>query len=141
MQKFIYIFLVFLSLSKNAYTKNQPQLPEVILFYNSLYPCLNCPQIKQQITDIITQNYSPFTFYFKTIDLKNYPHYTNIFNLSPPLNLVLISYYDGFYNGYKKLPYSILNQNDIISLSNLITTSINDFFNLLPINYQKISNY
>lgn len=132
--------LALLVLSKSAFSNPPKNSSQIILFYNSLSPCSNCQQITQQIIQIISQNYTPKDFQFYLINLKYQPHYINLYHLSSPLNLVLISYYDGFYNGYKKINYSILNQQDIISLSKNLKSSINNFFNLPTINYQKISN-
>ena len=124
-------------LYQELYTSpNLTQKNELIIFYNSLRPCFNCPKIVSNLINIIKQNYTSKNFSFYLIDLKLHPHFIPIFNLTSPLNLVAIRIQDGSPSGYQKLPYPILNQNDLISLSQTITEFINIFFNI-PIKLSK----
>ena len=120
-------------LYQELYTSpNINQKNEVIIFYNTLSPFPNSTTIINNIIKIITQNYTSNDFSFYLIDLKQHPHFISIFNLSPPLNLVAIRIISGSPSGYQKLPYSILNQNDLISLSQIITEFLDNFLNIPP---------
>lgn len=120
-------------LYQELYTSpNINQKNEVIIFYNTLSPFPDSNTIINNIIKILQQNYTPNDFSLYLIDLKQHPHFISIFNLIPPLNLVAIRIIDGSPSGYQKLTYSILNQNDIISLTQTITEFLDNFLNIPP---------
>ena len=141
--KIIYhIILALFILIKSAFSSSlyqelysSPSLTqnnEVIIFYNSLQPCFNCSNLISKIINIIKNNYTPHNFSLYLIDLKYHKEFIFHFNLHPPLNLIALRIEDGSPSGFQKLPYSILNQEDTISLTTTITEFINNFFQIIP---------
>lgn len=100
--------------------------PEVIIFYNSLNPCYNCPQAIEQIIKILKENYSNQIIAY-LINLKYHPELISDFNLKGPLNLVIIRINDGSSFGFSTLTGLQSKLNDPISFNNQITEFIDNF--------------
>lgn len=66
---------------------------EAIIFYNSINQCENCNKAIKMLLDILKEKYSDkLNIYL--INVQNQPEFINTFQLTGPLNLVLIKISD-----------------------------------------------
>ncbi len=112
---------------QSLYTNPQGKtLPEAVIFYNSANTCENCRRTIDMLTEILQKNYQG-KLHAYLIDVQKHPEFIKPFQLSGPLNLVVIRISDGASFGYDKLSglqSQIANRS---SFSRRITEFINNF--------------
>lgn len=99
----------------------------IYIFYNN-NPCFQCPQAIEMIEQVYNEYYKDQYSMF-IIDYENDDEYNFIetYNLSQPLEVVLVRVNDGATFGYKKLD-NLQNQlSDPTSFSENLQNQINDF--------------
>ena len=131
---FILLFLIMLishptfstPLDYNSlYIAPKTQKSEVIIFYNPLIPCENCPKTIDNIISILRQHYKDKINAY-LININEHPSFITPFHLNGPLTLVVIKIKDNASFGYRKLTGLQSEIYDPISFQNLIIEFINN---------------
>lgn len=99
----------------------------IYVFFNN-NPCYECPQTIELIEQIYNQNYADEYSLF-LINYQNDQEYNFIatYNLSQPLEVVMVRVNDGAAFGYKKIE-NLQNQiSDTVSFENYFKSQVNSF--------------
>ncbi len=102
--------------------------PIIYVFFNN-DPCYQCPQTIELIEQVYNQNYqNEYSLFEINYENDNEYNFIETYNLSQPLEVVLVNVEDGEALGYKKLE-NLENQiSDPTSFSENLQYQINSFF-------------
>ncbi len=143
MKKFLFLLICLLSISsawaqdnmlqmenEEQYFQANNQNPDksiIYIFFNN-QPCPNCPQAIEMIEKVYNQNFlNNYSLFLINYDEDDNAGFVQTYNLTNPLEVVMVDVQDGNFQGYQKIEGLQDMTNNQQGFNDFVITEVNSY--------------
>ncbi len=143
MKKFLFLLICLLSISsawaqdnmlqmenEEQYFQANNQNPDksiIYIFFNN-QPCPNCPQAIEMIEKVYNQNFlNNYSLFLINYDEDDNAGFVQTYNLTNPLEVVMVDVQDGNFQGYQKIEGLQDMTNNQQGFNDFVITEVNGY--------------